>query len=449
MKDRIDNNTLKDYSCILKGEQSNANIINLPLFPLYSYTFKYTEEFLKNELVTRIPPKDICVIVSNGDSEGREIFFDRLEQRCKIDYAGWYKNNVNRVEAQCMSPGFIDYVSQYKFIITMENSKNKDYITEKILEGFAAKTIPVYWGSDNICAYFNEERFINVKSFSESDMDNAIDRIISILGDTNKYLEIINKPIYVNNTIPFSIESVANDIKRLLIPSNTFIITVCYRARGYQSFRRDELIKLIRNCKDFFDKSNISYKIVISEQNDDELFNRGILLNISFLEAEKIFTFPKKYLHMNTDYNFNLNYPFPKEFIEFKSGFLDCRRILYWNLLGSACLYDSESYKKINGFPNDLYGWGGDDWAIFHRIMSNNIEYKVYEEFNSTNNGFIIEELAGVSREDGGCNAKNMGLAFRNDWDTNGLNSSKYTIEKTGEFHDGNTVYHFVVNINV
>ena len=218
MKARIDNNTLKDYSCILKGEQSNANIINLPLFPLYLYTFKYTKEFLKNELVTRIPPKDICVIVSNGDSEGREIFFDRLEQRCKIDYAGWYKNNVNRVKAPCMSPGFIDYVSQYKFIITMENSKNKDYITEKILEGFAAKTIPVYWGSDNICAYFNEERFINVKSFSESDMDNAIDRIISILGDTNKYLEIINKPIYVNNTIPFSIESVANDIKTLLIP---------------------------------------------------------------------------------------------------------------------------------------------------------------------------------------------------------------------------------------
>ena len=155
------------------------------------------------------------------------------------------------------------------------------------------------------------------------------------------------------------------------------------------------------------------------------------------------------YFHTNTDYYFNLNYLFPKEFMEFKSGFLDCRRILMWDVLGAACLFDSESYKKINGFPNDLVGWGGDDWAIFHRIKQNNINYKIYEEFNITNNGIIIEKNPTIEREDCHCNEHNMKLASRNDWDTNGLTSCKYTVEGTGEFHDGNTVYHFVVNINV
>ena len=32
-------NTLKDYSCILKGELSKDNIINLPLFVYYNYCY--------------------------------------------------------------------------------------------------------------------------------------------------------------------------------------------------------------------------------------------------------------------------------------------------------------------------------------------------------------------------------------------------------------------------
>jgi hypothetical protein len=98
----------------------------------------------------------------------------------------------------------------------MENSKNKTYITEKILHGFAANTIPVYWGSDYITDYFNEERFINVKSFEENEMNDAINKILTLINDNEKYLEIINKPIYKNNKNPFKIDDIANRIQRLL-----------------------------------------------------------------------------------------------------------------------------------------------------------------------------------------------------------------------------------------
>jgi hypothetical protein len=229
MPKRTLTNTLKDYSCILKGEKDNNNIVNFPLFILYNYCFDFAHKFIKynyvvsdnndilNNRITFIPPKDVCVIISNGnDSEGRNYFCDKLEERVRIDYAGNYKNNVPRIEHSHCSPEFINFVSQYKVIISMENSKNKTYITEKILYGFAANTVPVYWGSDHIGEYFNEERFINVNSFDELEINKAIDKICLLLSDNEKYLEMVNKPIYPNNRIPLTMHNISNNIKKLL-----------------------------------------------------------------------------------------------------------------------------------------------------------------------------------------------------------------------------------------
>lgn len=224
MNNRLKQNTLKDYSIILKGEHNNNNIINVPLFVLYSYAYNFTYNFIKytdnirfNNSNKTIPPKNVCVIVSNNnDSEGRNYFFKQLENHIQIDYAGNYKNNVPKIQYDICSPEFVKFVSQYKFIISMENSKNKTYITEKILHGFAANTIPVYWGSDYITEYFNEERFINVKSFNENDINEAIQKILLLINNSDKYIEIINKPIYKNNKNPFKIDDTVKQIQSLL-----------------------------------------------------------------------------------------------------------------------------------------------------------------------------------------------------------------------------------------
>lgn len=216
----LNNNILKDYSCILKGKSENdilPNVINLPLFVFYSYAFDFTYKFINKNKKTTIPKKNVCVIISNGgDSEGRNLFIEELNKKVHIDYAGQYKNNVERIKDLHCSPGFIDFVSQYKIIITMENSKNNNYITEKILEGFAANTVPVYWGADNIGDYFNKERFVNVKSFSTDDMNQSIDKIMQIINNDELYLEIINKPIYANNHVPLKLTDIAYDIKKNL-----------------------------------------------------------------------------------------------------------------------------------------------------------------------------------------------------------------------------------------
>ena len=213
----IDNNIIKDYSCVLKGEKDNKNIINFPLYILYSYAYNFSYKFKQlNYKLTKIPPKDICVIISNGSSNERKLFLEKLEEKFQIDYAGNYKNNVPRIKDIYCTPKFIEFVSQYKIIITMENTKNKDYITEKILHGFGANIIPVYWGSDNINEYFNEERFINVKSLEENDINKTIEQIDTLLNNNEKYLEMVNKPIYNNNEIQLTLYDISRNIKKLL-----------------------------------------------------------------------------------------------------------------------------------------------------------------------------------------------------------------------------------------
>jgi hypothetical protein len=223
-----------------------------------------------------------------------------------------------------------------------------------------------------------------------------------------------------------------------------FIFLVAYRARGNQQFRREQLSSLIENIESYFDNHNIEYKIIICEQNDDERFNRGKLLNVAFLESEKLFNFPKKYFHMNTDYLIDLTRSFPSEILNLKNGVIDLHKPNY-DVLGAACVFDPESYNTINGFPNDLLGWGGDDWAIYNRLIRKNVS--IFYPENLTNSGFIIENNDDKAITDQSNNGKNMELAGRDDITTNGLSSCIYKINSNGEFHNEKNIYHYLADL--
>jgi hypothetical protein len=222
-----------------------------------------------------------------------------------------------------------------------------------------------------------------------------------------------------------------------------YVFLVPYRARDVQTFRREEVQKMIINIKAHFIKNNIPYKIVIAEQNDNEKFNRGFLINTAFLEAQKMKLTDEKYFHFNVDYTFNLEREFPNEIKTLTTGFIDLHRPPF-PVLGAACVFDGPSYSKINGFPNDLIGWGGDDWAIHNRIVSKGIPIQTPRGlFNS---GYVVEGpkqiIADISN-----NFKNMQFAKRNDIDTNGLTTCIYDIEGFGEFHNENEIIHLLIKI--
>ena len=53
------------------------------------------------------------------------------------------------------------------FSICMENSREQNYFTEKIIDCFRSKTIPIYWGCPNIGEYFNTDGIIIVNDITE------------------------------------------------------------------------------------------------------------------------------------------------------------------------------------------------------------------------------------------------------------------------------------------
>ena len=65
-----------------------------------------------------------------------------------------------------------------QFAIIIENSQCKHYFTEKIVDCFMTKTIPLYWGCPNIDEYFNTAGIIKF-----TDLDDCYNKILALTPD--------------------------------------------------------------------------------------------------------------------------------------------------------------------------------------------------------------------------------------------------------------------------
>jgi len=54
-----------------------------------------------------------------------------------------------------------------KYHITIENEKTNNWITEKTIDCFASKTVPILWGAPNIGEYFNTDGIITFDTIEE------------------------------------------------------------------------------------------------------------------------------------------------------------------------------------------------------------------------------------------------------------------------------------------
>jgi hypothetical protein len=67
------------------------------------------------------------------------------------------------------APSKYDLFKDVQFSIVVENSKQPNYFTEKLIDCFIAKTVPIYWGCPNIGEYFYTEGMILLTSSSVED----------------------------------------------------------------------------------------------------------------------------------------------------------------------------------------------------------------------------------------------------------------------------------------
>ena len=116
-----------------------------------------------------IRTKFCAAVISNCKARFRLDFIEKLskyknvdlEGRCKSHYK--FKNVENKLE----------FLSNYKFSIAMENSKGDGYVSEKILDSLKAGTIPIYYGDYMIDEYINPKTYILIRG--SKDIEQKID----------------------------------------------------------------------------------------------------------------------------------------------------------------------------------------------------------------------------------------------------------------------------------
>ena len=182
----------KDYDIVFSGESvaAHSNIVPLPLYQLYLLDIGEPPQ-PEHRLM---PEKDVLVMISNPNGQVRSRFLQALESSdLKIKYAGRYKNNIGGSFSHAFgTPEFTAFASQFKFIVTMENSQQENYITEKVLQGLFAENIPIYWGSPNIGNYINPQRIVSLKD--ESSIKQTIECMRHLAINPDEWLETVRQP---------------------------------------------------------------------------------------------------------------------------------------------------------------------------------------------------------------------------------------------------------------
>ena len=148
-------------------------------------------------------------------------------------------------------------------------------------------------------------------------------------------------------------------------------IIVPYRDLHIEQKRKQHLDIFVQQLPLFLNKSNKPYRIYIIEQSDDgRKFNRGKLLNIGYKiakdEGNEVFIFHDVDLLPSE----NL-LPYYTE----NQGSNPIHIARVWNryngnakYFGGIVNFTSSQFETINGFPNNFWGWGGEDDEMYKRV---------------------------------------------------------------------------------
>lgn len=213
-----------------------------------------------------------------------------------------------------------------------------------------------------------------------------------------------------------------------IVGKNKTAIIIPFRDSDPEQPRTKQLNEFIKYMSDYL--KDITYKIFVIEQSDDsKKFNRGELLNIGFKFAEQ---------EGFTNFIFHDVDLLPSA--ELKKYYTDApdkspiHIAAVWSrygknpdYFGGIVAFNKQMFNKINGFPNNFWGWGGEDDELYKRT-------KPYYTITKSKNG-SIRDLENMNLQQKLWYLKDKNLKFMQKrealaehdrtWQTNGLNNIK------------------------
>jgi Glycosyltransferase family 10 (fucosyltransferase) C-term len=146
------------FTCILTwSEQILKHCEQSILFPFGTSFLWDDPEYVKSEIPKRFNTSFLCGAkrMTNGHMLRHKIF----EAQSRINMQNlWIYSCPCPEKRQCWNS---------MFHVAVENTKQTNYFTEKIIDPFLTKTIPIYWGCPNIGNFFNKDGFITFNDEEE------------------------------------------------------------------------------------------------------------------------------------------------------------------------------------------------------------------------------------------------------------------------------------------
>ena len=171
----------------------------LPSNPTYSVSLDLRqnnrERFLKD--------RKFCAFINNNQIEDRIHLFQELHKNEHVDSFGYLFNNTGKA-LRGSQYDKVKLLEDYKFTIAFENSYDKGYNTEKIIEPLESGCIPLYNGGEKVKDYFNKKSFLYYKDFDS--MEPYINHIMQIHNNKDLYQEMILHP-------PLNLEKIYKEFK--------------------------------------------------------------------------------------------------------------------------------------------------------------------------------------------------------------------------------------------
>lgn len=197
---------LCDYSFCFDYPVTDRNY-RLPLYALWGDMTELVGRKPDIPAIVARKTKFCCFVISNAACQTRNIFFEQLSKYKQVDSGGRAFNNIGGAVADKL-----EFIKDYKFVISFENSSYPGYTTEKIYEPFVQHCIPIYWGNPLVHHDFNPASFVNSHDFAS--MDEVIKRIVEIDNNDELFADYLRQPAFLNDELnPFVNEE--NILKRL------------------------------------------------------------------------------------------------------------------------------------------------------------------------------------------------------------------------------------------
>ena len=180
-----------DYAIGFEWMEYEDRYIRIPNYMFYSHGI-LEKMCHKHEVGEgwdyRAEKKDFCsFVVSNPLNPRRAEVFDALSRYKRVDSGGRFLNNIGGPVDDKLA-----FQSTHKFSICFENGSHNGYTTEKLMDAFAARTVPIYWGDPEVNRVFNPKSFINASDYAS--LDDLVEEIRQIDNDDQRYLSMIREP---------------------------------------------------------------------------------------------------------------------------------------------------------------------------------------------------------------------------------------------------------------